>query len=96
MPTIEEVYAVASSMSEDDRMQLVSRLVHDLSEAQTHKSTNGIAQTGSLDALAMNTPLVPPDREAWKTTIGALGDDPVLQSVFEAGKRLREAERTSR
>ena len=52
-----------------------------------------VARRRSIAALAMRGVPRPPARDSWRRTVGRFEGDAEMQAIWEAGRRIREADR---
>ena len=65
-----------------DVSEYVRELIRADREAQQRRSVAAFAMSGGVPAV---------DRDAWRLSVGLLGDDPGVDPVYEAGRRFRQA-----
>jgi len=73
------------------------QVLDDLEANPPHESAES-AQTAVTGSAAARLAMIdPPTRRPkdWRRTVGMFADDPIMDGIIEAGRRIREAERTT-
>lgn len=94
MPTLQEVYGSARSLSAEERKMLAELLLAEIEI--DHAGNHPPPDTDSLRWLATHGEPPAPSEGAWRQTVGMFSNDSLIEEINSAGERLRAADRERR